>query len=928
MRENILEEPTLIVNDYDHTIYDELIDSLKHCKMFYFSVAFINYSGLQLLLDMLSELDDSGVKGKIIASTYLNFTDIKSLKKLHQFKNIETKVYITDNYKGFHTKGYIFEFEDYYKIIIGSSNITQSALKSNIEWNVKYQTKKLDNNYAIDVIKQFNILWEQTTHLNNNFIEQYEDFLNDMKDFIKYEKEIFSHKVEIKENPMQKQALENLKNLRINNQHKALIIAATGTGKTYLSAFDVKQMNAKRVLFLVHREVILKDAKESFEHILPEYTTTIYQGKNKHLDSDITFAMIPSLSRDENYKQFAKDHFDYIIADEAHRSYSDSYQTLLNYFNPKFMLGMTATPERTDHGNIFKLFENNIALEIRLRDALKEDLVIPFHYFGITDVTADLSNVDVSKIDEVAQKLSINKRVEFIIEKMEHYGFSGEKRKCLAFCVNKNHAEYMAKEFNAFGYSSVALTGESSDQQRAEAIKNLEDPHHTLEFIFTIDIFNEGVDIPSANLVLMLRPTQSPIIFTQQLGRGLRKHHEKDFLTVLDFIGNHKKTFLIPIALSGSRYYDKDSLKVQVYNDFSDIPGCSNIQMDKFTKEKILQQLDQVNLNNMAFLKDEYLEFKKVLNGNIPSLTDYALFDSAPDPTKFIVKTNSYVEFIDKVEKNQRSLNQTKRSVLRTIDKELPIKRINEFVIFKYIFEKGSLSYKTALNEILKVVHDVDETSLKHSFKYLSGEILGPNEKDPFPFIDGDQKQLFLKEKSLMMDTHIIDSLSYGILRFQEEFGKSKMNYPYLKLYQPYKMKDMGYLTNYEKSFSSIRGTGVWRNGDHFYLFVDLHKGEDIKESIDYKDKLLSRNMMQWETQNITTQSSKTGQDLCFNQQRGIKMHMFLRKAKKIGTQNLDYIYVGEVNTRSFDGNKPITMQLEFEKPLPQYLYDDLTLEI
>jgi len=229
---------------------------------------------------------------------------------------------------------------------------------------------------------------------------------------------------------------------------------------------------------------------------------------------------------------------------------------------------------------------------------------------------------------------------------------------------------------------------------------------------------------------------------------------------------------------------------------------------------------------------------------------------------------------------------------------------------------------------ILKYVVGVDDASIIHSFNYLSGSILGAKEKNPYWYIQSNNTKdiLTLKNMSLINDKTIIETLNYGIIRYQEDFGKEKQIYPYLKHYQYYKMKDMGFLTNYSKSFASIRGSGVWRNGNHIYLFVDLHKGEDIKDSINYKDKLLSRFEMMWQSQNKTVQSSETGKDLCLNESRNIKLHMFIRKAKFIGNQKLDYLYVGKVNTLSCEGDKPITMKLKFETPLPQYIYEDLTL--
>lgn len=918
-----LKETILITNKSERTFYDELSYCLSQCNSFMFSVAFVNFSGMQLLLDDLKLLEERGVEGKIITSTYLNFTDSKSLEKLTEFSNIKTNIYEARKGQGFHTKGYIFEFEDCYKIIIGSSNITQAALKYNYEWNVRCIDKK-DSEFVNSVISEFNSLWNIATVVNEKFIEQYKLFLDSLKSSIINNDRIFRSEIEIEPNSMQLKALANLDSLRKNNQEKALVIAATGTGKTYLSAFDVKNVNAKRVLFVVHREVILDEASKSFMLLHRDKSFTIFKGQNKDRNSDFTFAMVQTISKDENLKLFPKNHFDYIIIDEAHRSFSCTYKKIIDYFSPKFLLGMTATPERTDGGNIFELYNNNIALEVRLRDALKEQLVIPFHYFGITDATTDISDKDSESIDVLARKLSIKDRVDLIIEKLLFYGYSGRKRKCLGFCVSKEHAKYMSDEFNSWGFESTYLTGESTDRERKNIIKRLENDKDKLEFVFTIDIFNEGVDIQSINLVLMLRPTQSPIIFTQQLGRGLRKHFSKEFLTVLDFIGNHKKSFLIPVALSGSRYHDRDSLKVQVFNNFKDIPGCTNIKLDKIVKDQILNQLERVNFNDKKYLKQEYNEFKKTLAGRTPIITDHLLFENAPDPIRFILSEKSYNGFVSKVDK-ENSEKTPHIEIQQLIDRMIPIKRIHEFVILKLLFKGYKVDFELAKKEIGKIVVNVDDDSIKHSIRYLSGDFYSDKEINKFNFITSENNVLRILDSKLIEENmFILYSLDYGILRYQDDFGKQGLEYPYLQKYKYYKMQDMGLLSNYTKTFSSIRGSGVWSYGNHIYLFVDLHK-EDVKESIDYKDKILSKKQMQWQSQNKTSQTSNTGLRICHNKDYDIHLHMFLRKAKKIENIIQDYMYVGEVNPIDFHGNKPITFKMEFVNELTEYVYNDLT---
>ncbi|WP_249292262.1 DEAD/DEAH box helicase family protein [Metabacillus flavus] len=549
----MLTEKKLIVNSEKANLLQELEQSMKDCVNFYFSVAFVNFSGLQLLLDSLKEAEENGVNGKIITSTYLNFTDAKALEKIREFHNIELKVFVTDKTIGFHTKAYIFEYTDHYKVIIGSSNITQSALKSNIEWNVEIIAKE-DAFFIKEVLREYDQLWKSSVTADEDFIRRYENFLKSIKSTVKKQQQIYEDMKYIVPNRMQSRAIENLERLRSYGENKALVIAATGTGKTYMSAFDVKSCRPRRLLFIVHREEILRKAKETFEKLLPneQLTFGLLTGNVKQGNADYVFATIQTLSK--CYRDLRKDEFDYLVVDEAHHVTSPTYQSVMAYFEPEFTLGMTATPERSDSRNVFDHFDNNVALEVRLHEALDDELVVPFHYFGITDIDGvDLSDVSLTDIDEMTKRLKVNERVDFIIEKMKFYGHDGEKRKGLGFCAGREHAHYMAAEFNKRGYISEVLLGDDSPDKRQHFMKRLEDDEDGLEFLFTVDIFNEGVDIPSVNTVLMLRPTNSPIIFIQQLGRGLRKHEEKSFLTVLDFIGNHNKAFLIALALNGSR---------------------------------------------------------------------------------------------------------------------------------------------------------------------------------------------------------------------------------------------------------------------------------------------------------------------------------------------------------------------------------------
>lgn len=929
----------LITNSDTGNLLKELAQSIKECERFYFSVAFINFSGLQLLLDPLKQASKNGNKGKIITSTYLNFTDIKSLEKINTFDNIDLKVFFTEEREiGFHTKSYIFEYENFYKVIIGSSNITQSALKSNVEWNVEIISKR-DDQFILQVLREFEKIWDQSTVADLDFMKRYEELLQSMENIITRKREFVAEKANyVIPNGMQRRAMGNLERLRSFGEHKALVIAATGTGKTYMSAFDVKKFKPKRLLFLVHREEILRKAKETYETLLPNENISfgMMTGNSKNPDADFLFATIQTMSK--TYLSFDPTTFDYIVYDEAHHATSPSYQIVMDYFKPKFMLGMTATPERADNHNVFDLFDNNVGLEVRLHEALEEELVVPFHYFGVTDIdNIDLSDIDIDDIAEVTKRLKVNERVDFIIENMEFYGHDTEKRKCIGFCISRDHAAYMADEFNKRGYKSIALDGNDSIAKRDMYIKRLEDERDSLSFIFTVDIFNEGIDIPSINTVLILRPTNSPIIFIQQLGRGLRKYLKKDFLTVLDFIGNHSKTFLIALALNGNRYYDKESIKVAISTGFANIPGNTHIQLDKISQDRILEQIDQENFNSMKYLKEEYFEFKKLNNGRTPLyLMDYLKYDGAPDPVKFINKTRTYLGFVAKVEKDDSLkmllYDEKFEGVLKELSSMLPLKRIYEFVILRYLLSNEEITVPQARKEIVKEIEYVDEDSILHAFQCLNQDYYDNVQIRSKPKLCHLKKDILLKtddfgqmiEFNNDQKNYIEDIINYGIFRYKKEFKNKYYGVPHFKLYEQYQMIDAALLSNYGKIHSSFRGQGLLVNGNDYFLFVDLHKEEDIKESIKYNDMFLDKKFFQWETPNNTKQSSERGKNIIFNKDRGIHLHLFVRKYKEIEKNKTEpFIYIGKGDAVDYEGEQPIQVKIELEHEVPSRLYTE-----
>jgi superfamily II DNA or RNA helicase len=637
--------PKLFFNDYKRrmNLAFEITKRLKECDYFEFSVAFISESGLAVLKQILLNLKEKGVKGRIITSTYLGFNAPKMFKQLLSFSNIEVRIF-EQEHCGFHPKGFIFHTGDHRDIIVGSSNLTQTALESNQEWDLFF-TSHENGELASQVSNEFDIQWELSTPLTNEWIESYKET---------YVKPVRPASVQspktIKPNKMQEEALKSLKNLRDNNKDKALLISATGTGKTFLSAFDVRRFKPKRLLFVVHRRNIAEAALRSFKYLIPNVSMGIFSGNTKETDSDFIFSTVQTIHKKEYREMFERDAFDYIIIDEVHRAGAQSYQDIVDYFKPKFLLGMSATPERSDDFDIYEMFDHNIAYEIRLIQAMEYNLLCPFHYYGITDMTIDGIEIDdKSEFNILTSEL----RVDYIIEKINEYGYSGDHIHGLIFCSRKDECEKLSQLFNLRGYKTIALTGDSSEDMRQKAIDSLEsNDENSLDYIFTVDIFNEGIDIPKVNQVVMLRPTESAIVFVQQLGRGLRKNDSKEYVVIIDFIANYEKNFLIPVALSGQTNYNKDSLRQFVCEGSLMTPGASTIQFDQITEKRIYQSIDAANFTQVRLIKDSYKQLKEKL-GKIPRLKEFEQYGAIDVQLMFQNKSlGCYHTFLSKYEKD------------------------------------------------------------------------------------------------------------------------------------------------------------------------------------------------------------------------------------------------------------------------------------
>ena len=652
--------PSLIINDYTQhkKVLTEIEKQLSNCENFMFIVAFATKSGITALRNALDELESRGVHGTMILSGYQNFTHPEALEMLLPYKNIELRMVSEDRAK-LHSKGYIFKKEGKYTAIIGSSNLTQDALCENKEWNLKFDfTEK--GEILNSMLGDFKAIEKLSNKVTKEFIENYENEYREFKDAKakthEIRREIEFHKP-IEANKMQEKALVGIEEIINGGGERALVCSATGTGKTILLALHVKAFKPKRFLFIVHREQICNAAAREFKKVLGKNIDIGIMSAGQISKAQYTFATIQTISKDNILGQFDPEEFDYIAIDEVHRAGAKSYLKIIEYFKPTFLIGLSATPDRTDGFNIYELFHYNLAYEIRLRDAMAEKLICPFHYFGVTDFIYHENGQDVEIQDKSDFKyLTSDERVKHIIKQANHYGWCGDRVKGLILLAELMKLKIVVK-INSLGYKTVALSGEDSQERRMECVelleKDIDDKENAneeyLDYIFTVDIFNEGVDIPSINQVIMLRPTESSIIFLQQLGRGLRKFKDKEYLVVIDFIANYDQNFMIPKALSEDVSGNKENARIFVFNATRVLPGASTIHFDKISKEKILASIDKVNMSKVSMLKKEYMALKNRL-GRIPKYEDFK-DNNVLDIERIVQQSDSYYTFLVKYEK-------------------------------------------------------------------------------------------------------------------------------------------------------------------------------------------------------------------------------------------------------------------------------------
>lgn len=911
-----------LTNYTEITFLEKIKDNLRKCRSFSFSVSFIKKAGLVLLFKDIEAAVERGCTGRIITSTYQNFTDIESLKafftlmgKCTNFScHLDNECFHGKDYSplGYHSKGYLFEFDDHCELIVGSSNITRYALLKNIEWDLVVSDNSDSEVYSNAMI-EFEDKWVQTNELTTDNIAEYATRLNYAIE--RWDMDYDLSASAVKPNFMQRKALRELNRYRSVGTERALVVAAAGSGKTYLAAFDALNFEPKRLLFIVHEGSILKKSLETFQTVFGSSVSYgLFTGDSKEFDADFVFAT--NITMCKNLEFFSREEFDYIVIDECHHAAAETYKRIIEYFEPEFLLGLTATPERMDNQDVFEMFDQNVPYELRLRDAIINDLVVPFKYYGIRDQMVDYGLSTNEERCMIAQ-MANDDHCEFIASQIEKHRVNG-KLKALAFCRNITHARMMCEAMGEH-YHTAYLTGRNDIGERIRAYNDLQNDSSDLEILFTVDILNEGVDIPGVNMVMFLRPTESSTIFIQQLGRGLRKYDNKSYVTVLDFIGNsYKRSVQIAFALSSlaENFVVEKRLMASLVRDNFAALGLNEygveINIDDLSKEEILDYIDKENFNAKKYLTQDYYNFKKYINSEFyPKHMDYINNDCAPDIIRFMnVKSNgrknySYYNFLQSIgEEHLPIFSEKQVGLINYLSGLLPLARKHEFVIMKCLLDKIN-DYNSISDVLEKEVPEYSIEQFNHALRYMS-----------FISREGDSISIDAELDDQFRE-YLYDLLDYGLTRYGIDHDEGSA----FTLWKNYRMDQV---LSIQLDNPARNQYGTYYYDDYAVIFASLKKDASVEERLNYKDKFLQPNLFQWESKNNLSASD-------LNKLNSSKFaYLFIRKVSDENGVVLPFTYVGKgqlTNCRKTEGNNGTYLfDIIIENELPDYLQYDFGL--
>lgn len=946
--------PSLVSNSHGKKVLTVIEKEMKGCDDLFISVAFITMGGIAPLLGTLKDLEKQGVHGRILTTDYLMFSDPRALDKLASLKNLDVRVFKTGaNNVGFHTKGYMFHNGDNLRIIVGSSNLTQDAITKNHEWNTRL-VSSMEGAYAKDIESEFNDLWNTSVCYNDYRQEYAELYKNSRKEHEEIDRLTrtldLSYSQVLKPNEMQEKFTLSIEKIIRSGEKRAMLISATGTGKTYASAFAIRKLFAdnlfqgKKALFLSHREQINRQALKSYKRVFGEnIPMALLSGTENDIrkarQASFLFSTMNMMAKEEIREQFEPKEFSVIVLDECHRSGAESYQKIINYFRPGLLLGMSASPERTDNFDVFELFDHNIACEVRLQQALENDMLCPFHYFGITDLEIEgEDNTDLKRF----RHLTSDRRVKYILDRAEYYGYSGDRVKGLIFCSRKEEAKELSDKFNQTGrYRTVMLSGDNSQSEREDAIERLVSDNRKdyLDYIFTVDIFNEGVDVPEINQVILLRPTESPIIFVQQLGRGLRKAEGKEFVIILDFIGNYQTNYMIPIALSGDRSGNKDNIRRALMEGNNVIQGASTIYFDEIARDRIYKSIDSADLNQIRLLKKEYQSLKYKL-GRIPRLKEFDEMGEL-DPLRIIEKRGSYQAFLRDYEPEfEEKWSSTQYEILEFISRKFASgMRIHELALLRILVNQPDLVdlYEEVLEDKYGIV--LDDLTRNSVTSVLNGSFFR-GDRFNVVLVNTQNNTFSLSEKfknALRDDQYrkaIRELIDFGIYRYKRDYSNNYANTQFC-LYKKYTYAEVCWLLNWKKEEVSLN-IGGYKYDSYsktYPVFINYVKEDDIAVTTNYEDRFVDPSSLTAISKSRRTIESDDVQNAVNSVKRGILMPLFVRKNKDDQTSKEFYFlgtmrHNGHLHQFIMNGTDDVTaveIGYKLDTPVETNLYEYIT---
>lgn len=916
-----LAESTLFTgSNFEPDMLSELKKEILSSNQIDFLVSFVKWSGIRCIIGELKTFTENGGLLRIITTSYMEATDYKAVIELSKLTNTEIKISYDVKRTRLHAKAYMFKRETgYTTAYIGSSNLSNPALTSGLEWNMKVTEKD-----SFDIIKKFEATFE--SYWNDGEFKEFNGEIEANKEQLK---QALKKKNQLGENDVhftldiqpyhyQKEMLENLEVEReVFNRNKNLLVAATGVGKTVISAFDYKRFlkqngNQARLLFVAHREEILKQSRDTFRAILKDFNFgDMLVGGSSPTSMDHLFVSIQSFNSMKLHERTSKDFYDFIIVDEFHHAAANSYQTLLSYFEPKILLGLTATPERMDGKDILSYFEGRIASEMRLTEAIDRKLLSPFQYFGVSD-TVDLSTLkwsrkgyDLKELDNVYTNNKI--RSNQIVTSLHKYVTDLDEVKGLGFCAGVEHAQYMANYFNQRNIPSIALHGKSNKEIRESAQHML--TKGEIRFIFIADLYNEGIDIPDVNTILFLRPTESLTVFLQQLGRGLRLVDGKECLTVLDFIGQANTNYNFEEKFRALIGKTKHTIKLYVDNGFSNLPKGSFIQLEKQAKEYVLKNI-KATTNTKQNLLSKLQHFQQ---------------DTGLELTlaNFLIHHNLTVyDFYGKGGNRSFQCMMVEAGIADSFNcnnTEMIIKRLPKL----FHLNSGKLleffiCYVRANAQIN--LNGKEEKLMVNMFYYTFFQ--KEPVKEGFSSVKQGLEQILENER---MRAEILELLEYRYQSIKTMEMENQLDFTTpLTVHSTYSkeqiMAALGFY-NEEKCPAFREGAKHFKDKKLDTFFITLNKSEkDFSASTLYEDYAINESLFHWQTQSTISESSETAKRYINHKKRDQSIALFVREYKNENGYTAPFTFLGTCSYVSHSGEKPISIIWKLNKEMPPAL--------